>query len=78
MLVVLEVIAGAEVGRLIRISAGQTCKIGRTSRSDVALAKDLMISGQHFQIRNDGEHAWLNDLNSRTVHGSINIRLLGK
>ncbi|MBI1249261.1 FHA domain-containing protein [bacterium] len=65
MLVVLELITGAEVGRLIRVSAGETCKVGRTSRSDVTLAKDMMISGQHFQIRNDGDHGWLKDLNSR-------------
>lgn len=65
MLVVLEVVVGAEVGRQVRIPRDQTCKIGRTNFSDEAFSDDVMMSGQHFEIRNDGKYCWLRDLDSR-------------
>ncbi|WP_158261079.1 MULTISPECIES: FHA domain-containing protein [Pirellulaceae] len=65
MLVVLEVVVGSEVGRQIKIPQDRTCKIGRTNYSDEAFTDDVMMSGQHFEIRNDGKYCWLRDLESR-------------
>ena len=65
MLVVLEVVAGAEVGRQIKIRQDQTCKIGRTNWADAVFSDDVMMSGQHFEIQNDGKYCWLRDLESR-------------
>lgn len=65
MLVVLEVVVGSEVGRQIKIPQDRTCKIGRTNYSDEAFTDDVMMSGQHFEIRNDGKYCWLRDLDSR-------------
>ncbi|QDU73833.1 FHA domain protein [Bremerella volcania] len=65
MLVVLEVVVGSEVGRQIKIPQDRTCKVGRTNYSDEAFTDDVMMSGQHFEIRNDGKYCWLRDLESR-------------
>lgn len=65
MLVVLEVVVGSEVGRQIKIPQDRTCKVGRTNYSDEAFTDDVMMSGQHFEIRNDGKYCWLRDLDSR-------------
>lgn len=65
MLVVLEVVVGSEVGRQIKIPRDQTCKIGRTNWADETFSDDVMMSGQHFEIQNDGKYCWLRDLDSR-------------
>lgn len=65
MLVVLEVVVGSEVGRQIKIPQDQTCKIGRTNWADETFSDDVMMSGQHFEIQNDGKYCWLRDLDSR-------------
>ncbi|MBA2116229.1 FHA domain-containing protein [Bremerella alba] len=65
MFVVLEVVVGSEVGRQIKIPQDRTCKVGRTNYSDEAFTDDVMMSGQHFEIRNDGKYCWLRDLESR-------------
>ncbi len=65
MLVVLEVVVGSEVGRQIKIPQDRTCKVGRTNYSDESFTDDVMMSGQHFEIRNDGKYCWLRDLESR-------------
>lgn len=65
MFVVLEVVVGSEVGRQIKIPQDRTCKVGRTNYSDEAFTDDVMMSGQHFEIRNDGKYCWLRDLDSR-------------
>ncbi|GAA4427526.1 FHA domain-containing protein [Bremerella cremea] len=65
MLVVLEVVVGAQLGRQVKVPQDQTCKIGRTNYADEAFADDVMMSGQHFEVRNDGKYCWLRDLDSR-------------
>jgi hypothetical protein len=51
MEVVLEVITGVGAGQRIAVREGQTLSIGRTSKSDVAIADDYM-SGLHFAVEN--------------------------
>lgn len=65
MLVVLEVVVGSQVGRQIKIPQDQTCKVGRTNWADETFSDDVMMSGQHFEVQNDGKYCWLRDLDSR-------------
>jgi len=65
MLVVFKVVAGSKLGREIKVKHLQKCSVGRTSRSDEVFADDIMMSGAHFEIENDGKYCWVNDLKSR-------------
>lgn len=64
MLVVLEVVAGPIAGRKIEIRAGSILRLGRTARSDYAIAEDSYLSGQHFAVECDGVQCRIRDLGS--------------
>src|SRR5258708_2359963 len=58
MAVALFIASGSNVGQQIPVGAGQTVRVGRTSRSDYAFPNDSYLSGAHFEINcNAGECA---------------------
>ena len=64
MRVELNIVAGPEAGRVIRVSARELLHVGRTDRADVALAADSKLSQVHFEIETDGEFCRLRDAGS--------------
>src|SRR5271154_2884847 len=64
MLVTLEAAAGPVTGRKIQVPAGSIVRVGRTTKSDHALAEDSYLSGQHFAIECDGKQCRIRDLGS--------------
>jgi len=61
---VVEVVGGPVDG-LRRRSSGPSLTIGRGERNDLRLAHDLLVSTEHARIVKEGEHYWLEDLESR-------------
>lgn len=64
MLVVLEAVTGPITGRRIEIRAGSIMRLGRTAKSDYAIAEDSYLSGQHFAVECDGTQCRVRDLGS--------------
>ena len=64
MLVTLEAAAGPVTGRKIQVPGGSIVRVGRTAKSDHALAEDSYLSGQHFAIECDGKQCRIRDLGS--------------
>jgi pSer/pThr/pTyr-binding forkhead associated (FHA) protein len=64
MLVILEVISGPFQGKRIQAKVGETVRIGRTNKADVAM-EDSFMSGEHFSIACHLRTCRLKDLNSR-------------
>jgi hypothetical protein len=64
MAVVLFIATGSNVGQQISIDAGQTVRIGRTSRSDYAFPNDSYLSGAHFEVNCNGADCAVRDLGS--------------
>jgi hypothetical protein len=64
MRVELNIVAGPEAGRVIRVAARELLQVGRTDRADVALAGDAKLSQVHFAIETDGEFCRLRDAGS--------------
>lgn len=59
-----EVVGGPMDGARCEVP-GPVLTIGRHEGSDLTLPLDPSISGQHARIVREGEHFWLEDLNSR-------------
>src|SRR5258708_20399295 len=64
MRVILEVISGHFQGKGIEAKVGETVRIGRTKKADVAMEESFM-SGEHFSIACNLRTCRLKDLNSR-------------
>ncbi len=63
MRLVLEVTSGPHRGKRIEVGVGETVRVGRTRKADVALA-DNFLSGVHFALECDSKGCRLRDLNS--------------
>ncbi len=50
MNVILTIATGPEAGRELPVGPGEVVTVGRTSRSNVALAQDTFLSGVHFAL----------------------------
>ncbi len=59
-----EVVGGPMDGHR-RVVPGPALSIGRADDNDLCLALDALISGRHARIIREGEHYWLEDLDSR-------------
>lgn len=64
MRLILEVISGPFQGKEIQAEVGQVVRIGRTTKSDVAM-EDTFMSGEHFAVECDLRGCRIRDLNSR-------------
>ena len=64
MLVILEAVSGPVAGRRIEIRGGTIVRIGRTGKSDHAIAEDSYLSGLHFSAECDGTQCRIRDLGS--------------
>src|SRR5919199_1921215 len=64
----LKVTTGPYAGKEIDVGSGQSVRIGRTLKSDVATS-DPYMSGEHFMVVCDGQGCRIRDLNSR--HGTF-------
>jgi hypothetical protein len=64
MRLILEVISGPFKGKQIEAKVGETVRVGRISKADVAM-EDSFMSGEHFAIECNSRSCRLRDLNSR-------------
>src|SRR5688500_16932346 len=64
MRIILEVISGPFQGKQIEAKVGETVRIGRTPKANVAM-DDSFLSGEHFAIDCDLNGCRVRDLNSR-------------
>ena len=53
----------------MRVSVGQSVKIGRSLQSDIAFPNDPYMSRTHFSLDWNGGACWINDLDSH--HGTF-------
>jgi pSer/pThr/pTyr-binding forkhead associated (FHA) protein len=65
MPIFLEVQSGPRKGQRIRLNPGQALRIGRTAKSDLAIAEDSLMSGIHFAVECGENACQVRDLNSR-------------
>jgi pSer/pThr/pTyr-binding forkhead associated (FHA) protein len=65
MTIFLEVQSGPRKGQRVRLNPGQTLRVGRTAKSDLAIAEDSLMSGIHFELECGENACQLRDLNSR-------------
>jgi hypothetical protein len=73
MVVILEAVSGPVAGRRVEIRAGTILRIGRTTKSDYAIAEDSYLSGLHFAVECDGTQCRVRDMGSSNgtfVNGS--------
>lgn len=64
ILVTLEITSGPHAGKNINLEAGQSVRVGRTEKADLA-THDSYMSGLHFAVECIGEECRIRDLNSR-------------
>ncbi|HAF25176.1 MAG TPA: hypothetical protein DCK93_20100 [Blastocatellia bacterium] len=64
MRLILEVTSGPLKGKQIEAKVGETVRVGRISKADVAM-EDSFMSGEHFAIECNSRSCRLRDLNSR-------------
>jgi hypothetical protein len=60
----LEVIAGPEPSRIIRLGSKELRSVGRTERADDALLADRQLSSVHFELETDHQVLRIRDLGS--------------
>jgi hypothetical protein len=60
----LEVTAGPELGRTIRLGSKEVRSVGRTERADEALVADKRLSAVHFELETDHQVLRIRDLGS--------------
>ena len=63
--VLLEVVAGEQIGRKAWIRAGQQLLVGRSESADVSFPGDLQMSSVHFSLQCNHDLCQLTDCNSR-------------
>src|SRR5260370_34594991 len=64
MVVIVEAVSGPVLGRRIEVRGGSVLRIGRTGKSDYAIAEDGYLSGLHFAVECDGAQCRIRDLGS--------------
>src|SRR5437016_13511959 len=64
MIAILEAISGPITGRRLEVRGGSIVRIGRTGKSDYAIAEDGYLSGLHFSVECDGAQCRVRDLGS--------------
>jgi hypothetical protein len=64
MAIALFIATGSHAGEQIPVVAGQTVRVGRTSRSDYTFPNDSYLSGAHFEINCNGSECAVRDLGS--------------
>jgi pSer/pThr/pTyr-binding forkhead associated (FHA) protein len=64
MRVILEVIAGPELGRIVRMAEHELRQFGRTDWADVSFPADVRMSQVHFALETDVELCRIRDLES--------------
>src|SRR5260370_4291617 len=64
MAISLFIVNGSNAGRQIPVGAGQTVRVGRTSRADYAFPNDSYLSGVHFEVNCNGDECAIRDLGS--------------
>jgi pSer/pThr/pTyr-binding forkhead associated (FHA) protein len=64
MVVILEAVSGPILGRRIEVRGGSIVRVGRTGKSDYAIAEDGYLSGMHFSVECDGAQCRIRDLGS--------------
>ncbi len=62
--ILLEVVGGPMDGQRHAVTTA-SMTIGRADENDFALPLDTMVSSRHARIVREGEHFWLEDLDSR-------------
>jgi len=65
MPIFLVVQSGPRTGQRTRLNPGQTLRVGRTPKSDLAFAEDNLMSSIHFALECAADTCQLRDLNSR-------------
>jgi pSer/pThr/pTyr-binding forkhead associated (FHA) protein len=73
MVVILEAISGPITGRRLEVRGGSIVRVGRTGKSDYAIAEDGYLSSLHFSVECDGTQCRIRDLGSSNgtfVNGS--------
>src|SRR5580765_2377106 len=73
MVAILEAISGPITGRRLEVRGGSIVRIGRTGKSDYAIAEDGYLSGLHFSVECDGSECRIRDMGSSNgtfVNGS--------
>jgi pSer/pThr/pTyr-binding forkhead associated (FHA) protein len=79
----ITLMSGPRDGETVRVhvnpeDAELIITMGRRDTCDIGLSYDSQVSRQHAQIRYDGEHFWLEDLDSRNGTFIDGNRLEGK
>jgi len=64
MAISLFIATGSNAGQQIPVDAGQTVRIGRTTRSDYAFPNDSYLSGLHFEVNCNEAKCAVRDLGS--------------
>jgi hypothetical protein len=62
---ILEVRSGAQAGRRVVLTPGETLRVGRTEVASLVIPQDPHLAGLHFELGWDGSKCLLRDLGSR-------------
>lgn len=65
MRLTITILSGTRAGQRFVLASGDTLRIGRTSKADVAVADDPTMSGVHYELHCGAEEAVVRDLESR-------------
>jgi hypothetical protein len=61
----ITIIGGTRHGQRILLAPGESLRVGRTTKADIAITDDPTMSGVHFLIAYSGESTTVRDLESR-------------
>jgi hypothetical protein len=64
MRIVLEIVAGPERGRMVRLASRELRQFGRTDWADTSFPHDVKMSQTHFSLETDGKICRIRDLDS--------------
>ncbi|HET6882317.1 MAG TPA: DUF4123 domain-containing protein [Pirellulales bacterium] len=65
MRLTITILSGTRAGQRYAVAPGDTLRIGRTSKADVAVADDPTMSAVHYELRCSDDQATVLDLQSR-------------
>lgn len=65
MRLTINILSGARAGQRILLGPGESLRVGRTPKADIAIADDPTMSGVHYQIESAEGGATIRDLGSR-------------
>jgi hypothetical protein len=61
----ITILSGTRAGQRFIVATGDTLRIGRTNKADLAIADDPTMSAVHYELHCGGDHAIVRDLQSR-------------